>query len=118
MRTHAIILAICLGALLQPSVRASTSDEVTRRSVVPNTQAQAIAGELFPQQCGADGKRCGISYSPEFCPLQFVVLFPVLATDPPKWPAVAWVTLDPRGNVIEVKHERSENCRNGNGIAS
>lgn len=118
MRTKAIIISACLATLLLPCAHASPSDEVTRRGVVPNTRAQAIAGELFPQQCGTGGERCGITYAPEFCPLQFAVSFPVLATDPPKWPALAWVTLDPRGNVVEVTHERSKDCRNGNGIAS
>ena len=96
---------------------APASEEHDRRAKMPNTEARRIAGELFPEQCGNSGDRCGIIYGPEFCALQFAITFP-RSTDLPDGGAVAWVTVDPRGKVVEVSFSRSKECRNGNGIAS
>jgi len=117
MNVRAIVLSSILGTVLLPSAHSSPSDEVSRRGRVPNNVAAGIAADLFPEQCGSGGHGCGISYGPEYCPLQFAIVFPKGA-DSKAEPSVAWVTVDPRGKVVEVSSVPSKECRKGNGIAS
>jgi hypothetical protein len=89
------------------------ADEHERRAKVPSQRAQGIAGELFPEKCGNTGVLCGITYGADYCPLQFVISFPAAKEAAPSEPSAAWVTVDQRGNVIEVSSRRAKDCRNG-----
>jgi hypothetical protein len=113
MNTRATVVATLAISMLLPYVLASASDENIRRARVPNTEALRIAAELFPEKCGRAGEFCGITYGADYCPLQFVITFPKAAGLSTSEPTGAWVTVNPRGRVIEVSSTRSKECRNG-----
>ena len=112
------VVAVATSILLLPTAQASSSEETIRRARVPNSVALGIAAELFPEQCGPGGQRCGITYGAEYCPLQFAITFPRAAGSPKAQPPGAWVTVDALGKVVEVSSTPSKECRNGKGIAS
>jgi len=118
MNAQAAIVAIATGISLLTTAHASSSEETIRRARVPNTVALGIAAELFPEQCGSSGHLCGITYGAEYCPLQFAITFPKGAESSKVQPPGAWVTVDPRGKVVEVSSAPSKECRKGKGIAS
>jgi|SRR5579859_3271055 len=104
-------LALCI---LASTTAFAESDESARRATIPNVQARIIAGELFPDKCGHNGERCGITYDDERgCPFEFVIIFPAPESAEAAEPSRAWVTLNNRGGVVAVGSKpRTGSCRN------
>jgi hypothetical protein len=77
---------------------------------VTATTARAIAGRLFPAQCGRQGERCAITHDGKRgCPRELVVTFPNGAKDAA--PIRAWITLDAVGAVREASTNEPAPCR-------
>ncbi|WP_171088932.1 hypothetical protein [Usitatibacter rugosus] len=107
--TVASLLALAMLLASGPSLG---DDEHAKRAKVPSNDMRRIAGELFPDKCGWSGERCTLVYDARGCPLQFIVSFP-LDERVSGEPSAAWVTVNPRGAVIEVASTKGKECRNG-----
>ena len=92
-----------LAALVVAHVLA-TSDGITeRRARIPNHIARRIAGEIFPELCGARGAGCAIIYHERTgCLNQFIVRFPDLPHGAGDRPQHAYVTVDAKGKVSNL----------------
>jgi hypothetical protein len=90
-----LLAALAVAQLL------AISDGITeRRARIPNHIARRIAGEIFPELCGARGAGCAIIYHERTgCLNQFIVRFPDQPHAAGDRPPYAYVTVDAKGNV-------------------
>jgi hypothetical protein len=109
--TTRIYAAISVGAVALASGSVALGDNPSRRALIPSDQAQQIAGRLFPEQCGGNGKLCGITYdNASGCKLEFIVLLPTPAIVEGKEVARVWVRLDSRGSVASASGTQKGKC--------
>lgn len=106
-RMYRLVLTAVLAA---PHVMAN--DALDQRFRIPNTFAQKIAGELFPNRCGHEGKGCGIHFPPAHCPKLFAIAFPDANPANASSPETVWVTIDGMGKVEAVTDKRPS-CKGG-----
>ena len=111
MTSQATAASVLAAAVLLASGHSLADDQHAKRAKVPSNDMRRIAGELFPDKCGSSGDLCTLIYDDRGCPLQFIVAFP--STDKAAGePSAAWVTVNPRGAVIEVASNKGKECRN------
>ena len=109
--TTRIYAALSVGAVALASGSVALGDDPSRRALIPSDQAQQVAGRLFPEQCGGNGKLCGITYDhASGCKLEFIVLLPAPAAVDGREVTRAWVRLDSRGNVASVSGTQKGKC--------
>ena len=112
MTARSILATLFAVTMLQVSSLSFADDQHEKRAKVPSNDMRRIAGELFPDKCGWGGELCTLVYDARGCPLQFIVAFPKTDRAPGE-PSAAWVTVNPRGAVIEVTSHKGKECRNG-----